>query len=394
MAIKSYNFLKFFGVFCLTPLPPIVTLTSCSINETNEITNIKCEHNVEFGGCLIDVSPEEFERNGFSLGDSINITFSNNISFLNIPYRSSYYGYNKDVILVKLGNNLHLAQKNTTTDFWKNFNFSDDTTATISMAEKGKYKKLEELLNLQYRNNRSDYNSDEQYANFRCVTGGNLKDDFLYRGCTPSNLKAGDRYIYAQNLMEQNNISFSVNLCDSNEELDELSKDPDIQWSEYLRNIYDNNLFYAFHFSIISDTKESCEDVAKVFKEIISRQNELKNVYVHCNEGKDRTGTICMLIESLCGCDYETIFNDYMMSFKNFYKLDEIKEKERFDAITKYYFNELVHMLIITTNSEAKRQDSYNNADFYQIAENYLKNGDMTDTEIALLITIFSKSSF
>ena len=117
MAIKGYNFLKFFGVFCLTPLPPIVTLTSCSINETNEITNIKCEHNVEFGGCLIDVSPEGFERNGFSLGDSINITFSNNISFLNVPYRSSYYGYNKDVILVKLGNNLHLAQKNTTTDF-------------------------------------------------------------------------------------------------------------------------------------------------------------------------------------------------------------------------------------------------------------------------------------
>ena len=51
-------------------------------------------------------------------------------------------------------------------------------------------------------------------------------------------------------------------------------------------------------------------------------------------------------------------------------------------------------MLIIATNSEAKRQDSYNNADFYQIAESYLKNGDMTDTEIALLITIFSKSSF
>ena len=123
MVIKSYKFLKFFGICCLVPLPPIFTLTSCSTNEntnneiTNiEITNIKCEHNLDFGGCLIDISPEEFEKNGFSLGDSINIAFSNNISFLNVPYYSSYYGYSKDIILVRLDNNLYLTQKNTSED--------------------------------------------------------------------------------------------------------------------------------------------------------------------------------------------------------------------------------------------------------------------------------------
>ena len=142
------------------------------------------------------------------------------------------------------------------------------------------------------------------------------------------------------------------------------------------------------------DAKKCCEDVGKTFKEIINRQSILKNIYVYCDEGKDMTGVICMLIEALCGCDYETFFNDYMMSFKNFYKVDQAKQKERFDAITKQFFNELVYVFVIANDSEAQRQDSYNTANFYQIAENYLKNGGMTDDDIASLKTIFSKSNF
>lgn len=44
-----------------------------------------------------------------------------------------------------------------------------------------------------------------------------------------------------------------------------------------------------------------------------------------------------MLAESLCGCSHDTIFNDYMLSFRNFYKLDDAKDKEHLDGITKYF---------------------------------------------------------
>lgn len=194
--------------------------------------------------------------------------------------------------------------------------------------------------------------------------------------------------------MEQNNISFSINLSDSKEKIDELANDPNIHWSEYLRNIYNNNLFYAFHFTVISDAKKCCEDVGKTFKEITNRQSILKNIYVHCDEDKDRTGVICMFIEALCGCDYETIFNDYVMSFKNFYNVDEAKQKERFDAITNQFFNELVYVLVTANDSEAQRQDSYSTVNFYQIAENYLKNGGMTDDDIASLKQYSLKVTF
>lgn len=272
----------------------------------------------------------------FSLGDTINITFSNNISFQNVPYFVTYIAYNKEFVIVPQTNCLHVTQKNSFDDFWKIFNFTDDTTATISIAEKGKFKKLNDLLSMQYTNHRDDYDSDEQYANFRCVTGGNLKDDFLYRGCTPCSPTVGDRYTYVQELMANNSIGFSINLSNTKEEIDEFSKKSDVKWSQYLRDLYKDNKFYAFHFSIISDASECCEDIVDLFKVIINK-NPQDKVYVHCDEGKDRTGAICILVESLCGCSYDTIFNDYISSFKNFYKLDVVKEKEHLDAITKYF---------------------------------------------------------
>lgn len=329
-------------------------------------------------------------KKGFSHGDAINITFNNNISFQNIPYFTNYIGYNKQLVIVSRTNYLHVAQKNSSDDFWKIFHFADDTTATISIAEKGKFKKLNDLLSLEYTDNRDDYGSDEQYANFRCVTGGQLKDNFLYRGCTPSSPIVGDRYTYVQELMEKQNIGFSINLSNTKEEIDELSQEPSVKWSEYLRELYNNEKFYVFHFSVISDAQECCEDVVNLFKVIINK-NPQDSVYVHCDEGKDRTGAICMLIESLCGCSYNTILNDYMLSYKNFYKLDDVKDKECLEAITKYFFNELVYTFISAKDSAAKRQDSYKDADFSQIATDYLKIGKMDDNQINQLKTIFCK---
>lgn len=38
-------------------------------------------------------------------------------------------------------------------------------------------------------------------------------------------------------------------------------------------------------------------------------------IYVHCSLGRDRTGTICFLINALCGVGYMDLFLDYELSF-------------------------------------------------------------------------------
>jgi len=40
---------------------------------------------------------------------------------------------------------------------------------------------------------------------------------------------------------------------------------------------------------------------------------------IHCNEGKDRTGFYCLLIEALCDASVEEIKTDYMLTFENMY---------------------------------------------------------------------------
>lgn len=47
----------------------------------------------------------------------------------------------------------------------------------------------------------------------------------------------------------------------------------------------------------------------------IFAKSENYPIYVHCSMGKDRTGTICFLIEALCGMKEMDIYRDYELSF-------------------------------------------------------------------------------
>ena len=42
---------------------------------------------------------------------------------------------------------------------------------------------------------------------------------------------------------------------------------------------------------------------------------------IHCIGGKDRTGIVCALLECFAGASYEEIAGDYMLTYKNYYKV-------------------------------------------------------------------------
>jgi len=70
--------------------------------------------------------------------------------------------------------------------------------------------------------------------------------------------------------------------------------------------------FYAFGASGISspEYKEALINEIKVFA-----NPENYPILVHCSLGRDRTGTICFLINGLCGVSEKDLFMDYEMSF-------------------------------------------------------------------------------
>ena len=54
----------------------------------------------------------------------------------------------------------------------------------------------------------------------------------------------------------------------------------------------------------------------KLIKEIQTFANpENYPIYVHCSLGRDRTGTICFLINALCGVGEMDLYMDYELSF-------------------------------------------------------------------------------
>jgi len=43
---------------------------------------------------------------------------------------------------------------------------------------------------------------------------------------------------------------------------------------------------------------------------------------VHCLEGKDRTGFVCIVLEALMSATYQEIVDDYMLTYNNYYHID------------------------------------------------------------------------
>lgn len=44
---------------------------------------------------------------------------------------------------------------------------------------------------------------------------------------------------------------------------------------------------------------------------------------IHCNAGRDRTGFVVLLLQSLCGCSAEQMAVDEAMAFSNLYRIDK-----------------------------------------------------------------------
>ncbi|MBR4727925.1 MAG: tyrosine-protein phosphatase [Clostridia bacterium] len=100
---------------------------------------------------------------------------------------------------------------------------------------------------------------------------------------------------------------------------------------------------------------------------------------VHCTEGKDRTGFVCVLLEALCGASYQEIVDDYMITYDNYYKITPTDDAERYDVIVE---NVLDPMLRSFVGEDATDLSS---ADLALAAQRLLLDAGMTAAQIDAL---------
>jgi len=364
-------------------LTSLVTLSlfSCNENKVISVTNLSITKDEKFLSATVNITIEEFNNIGFKLGDSCNIKFSNGYTIDDVPYFNGYYVKNSMPVIVGYPSSTNILVTLNNTGIWDTANLTSDTTVDISLNTSAKYIETQEALSQSYSLIRSEYSSDEEFSNFRSLTGGNLKDDYLYRGASLVD-NSRNRAKITDNLLNKNGIKYIVDLADNEDNMKEYMSSSSFD-STYAKELYENNKMILLSMGSGYSSDVYKQKLVTGLKGVISNDGPY---YIHCMEGKDRTGFVCTLIEALAGATYEEMKNDYMETYKNYYKITKEKTPTKYDAIVSLYFDSFMEELHKTSDVEILKK-----AEYTSDAKRYLTEGGMSEAEINSLIKVISK---
>ncbi|MBQ9041518.1 MAG: tyrosine-protein phosphatase [Eggerthellaceae bacterium] len=333
-------------------------------------------HSPKSDGVLIEASVADFNALGFAFGDSVDVAFSNGYALEGLPYYSGTLVEPGEALLLGSSALPYIeAGVSYGDDLWATAGLSDGDTATVTLAEPGAYADLQKALDLSYTDERADYPSDVAFANFRELKGGNLKPGKFYRGASPVNDKH-NRAAYANALIADAGVRVDFDLADNEGEIEGFLEEDgqtgiDVSHFEGLRNAGD---VVAIDLDAAYLSERYGQKLAAGLGELMQHDGP---VYIHCTAGKDRTGFVCMLLEALAGASYQQIADDYMITYDNYYHVNEANDAERFNIIKEQRLDSMLRHVI-----GAEIGADLANADLSAGARNYLKAAGMTDEQI------------
>ena len=329
-----------------------------------------------YGAVEMSIPFEDFNASGFDLGDSCEVRFSNGYTLEDVPYYNGYNarsgdpvicaypGYKKPVIAFCQG-----------TELWKDAGLKEGDSVTVTLKEKGRYRETQDILNIVYSNERSEYESDEDFANFRVLSGGDLKEGMFYRGASPVD-NSMSRAEIADNLLWAYGIRYILDLADNEEKIASYREKEDFS-SDYFVSLYEDNKVSLLGLTASFRTERFMKSLAGGLRDMVTMEGP---VYIHCLEGKDRTGFVCALLEALAGASYEEILEDYMATYDNYYGITQDSHPEKYEAIRHLKFMDIISQLT-TLPDDA----DFGGTVLKDSAEQYLRDSGMTEDEIQTL---------
>lgn len=373
--------------FMATYIKPVLykgnAVVPSSVDKTQSV--IRMIHSIyrdeKFDAVKMAITPDEFLALGFEYGDSCTVKFSNCYTLHDVPVFSSYYvktGY--PVIIARPGNNYVKIALNSCS-LWTPAGLTSDCTVEITLDVHGKYIAVHEALGQTYSNDRRDFISDAQFANFRPLTGGNLKKYFLYRGVSPVDNQKG-RAPYANALIKEAGIKCIIDLADSEKDMQKHLNSEGFS-SEYAKELYESGRTVLLSLSTSYDTDYYRERLATGFRHLIKFGGP---AYVHCLEGKDRTGFVCTVLEALAGATYSELCDDYMITYDNYYGITRDGTPVSYDIVVDYNLD--VYASHIYGSSDPS---VFKFADYTQAAQQYLMRCGMSESEVDQLVKLITK---
>lgn len=335
------------------------------------LNNYTIHHDDEFGGAYIDISIASFNDLGFKFGDSVSLTFSNDVKYENIGYYSGYYvpagqellvgypGYDYIKFCINYGDDIYVSN-----------HFDENTTVTITIYESGKFIDIEETLSISYSDDINEYDNREQFANFREINVGNIKDNLLYRGASPIDNRR-KRAETVDIILEELEIKYDIDLADNRTTIDGFYQKDDFK-SEYFQYLDEEEKVLPLGMAAAYKTKDFSNKMKTMFLSILNNDGPY---YIHCLEGKDRTGYVCMVIEALCGASYEELIDDYFITYHNYYGIE--KGTKKYDTIKELHIDEMIRYVF-----DFNKTTNLLTANYHSQVNNYLLSIGLTQEQI------------
>ncbi|MBQ3262482.1 MAG: tyrosine-protein phosphatase [Oscillospiraceae bacterium] len=352
----------------------VMALAGCSGAKAKVLADCAIIHEPEFGGVYISATIDEFNALGYQYGDSVDIAFSNGYTLTDQPYYNGYYTENGESLLVAYpGYDYIKACINNGDDLWLIAGLTEDETATVTLNTRGKYLDIQNARDIHYTDAREDYDSDEIFANFRAVSVTGLKENTLYRSASPCD-NQHNRAVFVNDLIEAAGVQCILNLADNDEKIAGYLADESFD-TPCFRALYEagNVIPIALNMNFASADFQQ-----KLTSGLVALSEHEGPYLVHCTEGKDRTGFVCLLLEAFCGASYEEIVADYMITYDNYYGITKETDAARYDVIVEHVLNPMIQVV-------AGEGADVTTADLRAGAEAFLRSAGMTDKQITAL---------
>ena len=325
----------------------------------------------KYGNLDLDIKPEALYTAGLELGDVLDVTV-NGVS-LEIPFCTAYSDVNtgENVVRDNQESDILVVAINMG-DFAGTYGVEEGDVVSFTLAEKAGYLGQYQAHQLQRTNERSDYASDEVFANFRPVVLGDIAEGVLYRTSSPVNPEIG-RAAYADDLIEKAGVKTVVNLADSDEAIQGYFAAEGFD-SPYYKSLYEAGSVVALNMGVDYKSEDFQSKLKTGLEFIIAHEGPYA---IHCNEGKDRAGFTAILLEALMGASQDEIVADYMVSYENYYHVE--KGSEQYDLISE------VAVGMLRDLAGLEKDVDLSEVDLQKAAEDYLTGIGLTADQISAL---------
>ena len=323
----------------------VLTLAGgCTKNEKGgpELKAAGIIHEPEFGGVYITMTIDDFNALGFRYGDSVNVKFSNGYELKDLPYYNGYYTQTGVPLLIAYpGYDYIKAAINNGSDLWEVAGLKESDTATITLVQSGKYFDIQNARDLHYEDIREKYPSDEVFANFRAIQAGRIGTGVVYRSASPCD-NQHNRATYVDGLIKKAGVRYIVNLSDNDDKIKGYIAADGFN-SPYFLSLYEAGNVIPIALNMNFGSSEFREKVARGLTAMAENEGPY---LIHCTEGKDRTGFVCMLLEALAGATYEEIVDDYMITYYNYYGITGQGDKAKYDIIVSDVLDPMIRSML------------------------------------------------